>query len=59
MTQLNQNENAEQMDKAAAEAAKEIPGLKDPQDVAKWFRKWLMKAGYKRLSKALMQYYGV
>ena len=49
----------QEMEAAANEAAKEIPQLKEAQDVAKWLKKWYLKAGYKRLNRILMQYYGV
>ena len=48
---------AKALDAEADEAAKEIPNLKDPHDIAKWFRKW-RHATYKRLVNRLCNYYG-
>jgi hypothetical protein len=45
------------MDEEADKAAVEIPNLKTAKDVAEWFEKWTMKAGYKRLARRFMAYH--
>lgn len=47
----------EGMDDSAQEAFRELPELKSPQDVARWFRRHYLKAGYRRLSQKLMSYF--
>jgi|WetSurSiteA1Bulk_404760.scaffolds.fasta_scaffold68606_2 hypothetical protein len=42
-----------QMDAAAAEAAKEIPITGTAVELLQWYKKWHMKAGYKRLGKLM------
>jgi hypothetical protein len=44
------------MDKAANEAEKDLESIPNESLVAmgKWFRKWYLKAGYKRLGKILV-----
>lgn len=44
----------EKMDAAAAKAAKEFQATWSAKEVATWFKKWYMEAGYKRLSKILI-----
>lgn len=53
------NEMQVAMDEALVEATKELSTLKTAADVASWLRKWFMKAGYKRLNRALMAYFPV
>lgn len=59
MDEQRKKEIAAEMDAALEKARVEIPSLKDAQDVAKWIAKWYLTAGYKRLNRALMQYYGL
>jgi len=51
-----ENEITQQMEVAAKEAEQELASL-NPEAVkvvAAWMQKWFMKAGYKRLAKALI-----
>ena len=50
------------MDKAAKEAEKELDELLDKQigddgaeEIMLWFKRWYMKAGYKRLGKLIIK----
>jgi hypothetical protein len=45
----------EQMDAAAANAAKEFQATWTAQEVAKWWKKWYLTAGHKRLGRILVQ----
>ena len=48
---------SKQMDDAAKEAASELANVKTAKEVAAWMKKWYMKAGYKRLSRELMNHF--
>ena len=58
---METKELIEKMDSAATEARKEldpktINASSDPvKEVANWMRKWYPEAGYKRLSKLLIE----
>lgn len=45
------------MDQAAHKAAGELDELTTAKDVASWYAKWVMAAGYKRLSKTLLAHF--
>lgn len=47
------------MDKAAAIAAKELKGCKTPEDIARWYSKHFLTAGYKRLTKVMWAHYKI
>lgn len=46
----------EKMDAAADQAAEELHDMdaKDVEPVARWWKKWYLKAGHKRLGRALV-----
>ncbi len=46
-----------QMNAAAEQAALELESLRTALDVAEWFSRWTMSAGYKRLSRKLLAHY--
>lgn len=52
------NDIKARMDAAAAEAAKSIPITGTARDLADWIKEHYMKAGYKRLSKIILQAFG-
>jgi hypothetical protein len=58
---MENKETIEKMDTAAGEARKDldpktIDTSSDPvKEVANWMKKWYPEAGYKRLSKALIE----
>ena len=58
---METKELMEKMDSAATEARKEldpktINASSDPvKEVANWMKKWYQEAGYKRLSKVLIE----
>jgi uncharacterized protein YehS (DUF1456 family) len=47
-----------EMEEAAAKAAVEFQVTWTAEQVAAWMKKWYMTAGYKRLSKILLQAFG-
>lgn len=49
-----------EMDNAAADAQNELVDIPDEAltPVADWFRRWVPKAGYKRLGKIIVQFAG-
>lgn len=61
MVNMDAKNAMEQMETAANEARKEldpkaINAAADPvKEVANWMKKWYSKAGYKRLSKVLIE----
>ena len=46
-----------QMDAASIEATKELQKNWTAQLLVDWLRKWYLKAGYKRLCRALFAFY--
>lgn len=52
------NPQGEQMDAAAAEAMKEFKPDWSAQELVAWINKWYMRAGYKRLTQALLKAFG-
>jgi hypothetical protein len=58
---MENNEAVEKMDAAVGEARKDldpkaINASSDPvKEVANWMKRWYAKAGYKRLSKVLIE----
>ena len=52
-------DQANDMDKAAADARKEIQKHLDgwsARDIATWWKSWYMKAGHKRLGRILVEF---
>lgn len=48
--------DASKMDAAARRAKDELNTLSTADEVAKWFAKWYMQAGHKRLGRVLVEY---
>jgi hypothetical protein len=52
------DEDRQKMDNAAVDAQNDLEDIPDEalNKVAKWWRKWVSKAGHKRLGRVLLQY---
>ncbi len=53
------SEIAVEMDAAGKLAAEELKEIKTAEEVAAWMKRHYLKAGYKRLSRELMKFFGV
>lgn len=53
------SDTIDRMNVFAAEAAKSYPKNGSAEDVARWFQKWYMQAGYKRLAKVMLAAHGI
>jgi len=49
----------DEMDAAAEQAAKEFQVTWTAEELAKWLKKWYMKAGYKRLNRIIFKAFGL
>lgn len=59
MAKKSKEEIESEMNEATMYAMQELHDCKTADDVAKWFGRWSMKAGYKRLTRGLCAFHGV
>jgi len=53
-------EDKQKMDNAAVDAQNDLENVSDEAltEVANWWRRWVSKAGHRRLGRVLLQYAG-